>query len=350
MHHSSSQKKALVTGITGQDGAYLAQLLLEKQYIVYGAYRRSSKTNFWRIKSLGIHNHPRLHLVEFDITDMSSILWLIKEIQPHEIYNLAAQSLVSSSFTQPISSTQVNAIGPLNLLESIRIVNPGIRFYQASTSEMYGNTPTYPQTESTPFSPCSPYGAAKLYAHVLIDNYRKSYNLFACSGILFNHESPLRGYEFVTRKITNSLAKIHLGQLDSIELGNLDSKRDWGYAKEYVEGIWLMLQTDEPQDFVLATNRSESVRYFIQMAAEAAHIPIKFEGSGENEIAINQSTQQIILKINPKYYRPTEVNCLIGNPEKAKQILGWEPNTSLEQLCQMMVENDIYIHSNGYRS
>ncbi|KTD82777.1 GDP-mannose 4,6-dehydratase [Legionella waltersii] len=338
-------KKALITGITGQDGAYLAQLLLEKQYIVYGAYRRSSKTNFWRIQTLGINQHPRLHLVEFDITDMSSILWLLKQIQPDEVYNLAAQSLVSSSFSQPIASTNVNALGPLNFLESKRIVNPNIRFYQASTSEMFGNTPIQPQSETTPFNPCSPYGAAKLYAHVLTDSYRKGYNLFACSGILFNHESPLRGHEFVTRKITSSLAKIRSGKLDYFELGNIDSKRDWGYAKEYVRGIWLMLQTDEPQDFVLAKNRAESVRYFIQIAAEAAEIPLKFENSGVNEIAINEKTQQVILKINPEFYRPADVNYLIGNPEKARKLLGWKSEISLEHLCQMMVENDIYINS-----
>jgi GDPmannose 4,6-dehydratase len=334
-------KITIITGITGQDGAYLAQLLLTKGYIVYGTYRRTSSVNFWRIEELGIQNHPNLHLVEYDLTDLGSSVALVQKVQPTEIYNLAAQSFVGVSFDQPSTTAQITGLGCLNLLEAIRLVNPKIRFYQASTSEMFGKVQAIPQIESTPFYPRSPYGVAKLYAHWMTVNYRESYNIFGSSGILFNHESPLRGREFVTRKITDSVAKIKLGQLDCLELGNLDAKRDWGYAKEYVEGMWRMLQADEPDTFVLATNRTETVRDFVRLAFNGAGIEVDFKGSEEQEIAIDSATGKVVMRINPKFYRPAEVELLIGDPAKAKAKLGWGPETTLEQLCQMMVEADL---------
>lgn len=332
---------AIITGITGQDGAYLAQLLLDKGYQVYGTFRRASSVNFWRIKELGIDKHPNLHLVEYDLTDLSTSIRLLQNTKATEVYNLAAQSFVGVSFDQPATTAEITGIGPLNLLEAIRIVNPKIRFYQASTSEMFGKVQAIPQDESTPFYPRSPYGVAKLYAHWMTINYRESYGIFGCSGILFNHESPLRGLEFVTRKITDGIAKIKLGKLDVLELGNLDAKRDWGYAKEYVEGMWRMLQADKPDTYVLATNRTETVRDFISMAGKAAGFDLVFEGTGENEIGIERKTGKVLVKVNPKFYRPAEVDLLIGNPEKAWEILGWKPKTNLEDLCLMMVESDI---------
>lgn len=340
-------KKALVTGITGQDGAYLAQLLLEKGYTVYGTYRRTSSVNFWRIEELGIGQHPQLHLVEYDLTDLSSSIRLLQSTGVSEVYNLAAQSFVGVSFEQPVTTTEITGLGALNLLEAIRTVNPKIRFYQASTSEMFGKVQEVPQVESTPFYPRSPYGVAKLYAHWMTINYRESYGIFGCSGILFNHESPLRGREFVTRKITDSVAKIKLGKLDCLELGNMDAKRDWGFAKEYVEGMWRMLQADEPDTFILATNRTETVRDFVTMAFKAADIALAWEGGAENEQARCVKTGKILVKVNPKFYRPAEVELLIGNPQKAKEVLGWEPKTSLEELCQMMVKADIARNENG---
>ena len=334
-------KTAIITGITGQDGAYLAELLLKKGYKVYGTYRRTSSVNFWRIEELGVAKHPNLHLVEYDLTDLSASIRLLKTTEPSEIYNLAAQSFVGVSFDQPITTAEITGLGPVNLLEAIRIVNPAIRFYQASTSEMFGKVQAIPQIESTPFYPRSPYGVAKLYAHWMTINYRESYNVFASSGILFNHESPLRGREFVTRKITDSMAKISLGQLDVLELGNMDAKRDWGFAKEYVEGMWRMLQADKPDTYVLATNRTETVRDFVTMAAKAACFDLVWEGAAENEIAVNRSSGKTVVKVNPKFYRPAEVELLIGNPEKAKKELDWEPTTTLEQLCAMMVKEDI---------
>lgn len=333
--------KTIITGITGQDGAYLAQLLLEKGYVVFGTYRRTSSVNFWRIEELGIQNHPNLHLVEYDLTDLSSSIRLLQTTGATEVYNLAAQSFVGVSFEQPITTAEITGIGPVNLLEAIRIVNPEIRFYQASTSEMFGKVQAIPQIESTPFYPRSPYGVAKLYAHWMTINYRESYNIFGCSGILFNHESPLRGREFVTRKITDSMAKIKLGKLDVLELGNLDAKRDWGYARDYVEGMWRMLQADKPDTYVLATNRTETVRDFVSMAAKAAGFTIEWQGKNEHEIGIDSATGKKLVTINPKFYRPAEVELLIGNPEKAKKELGWEPKTTLEDLCKMMVEADI---------
>ena len=354
-------KTAIITGISGQDGAYLAELLLDKGYTVYGTYRRTSSVNFWRIEELGIQNHPNLHLVEYDLTDLGGSIALVQKVQPDEIYNLAAQSFVGVSFDQPNTTAQITGIGALNLLDAIRLVNPEIRFYQASTSEMFGKVQAIPQIEDTPFYPRSPYGVAKLYAHWMTVNYRESYGIFGSSGILFNHESPLRGREFVTRKITDSVAKIKLGKLDCMDLGNIDVKRDWGYAKEYVEGMWRMLQANEPDTFVLATNRTESVRDFVRMAFKGAGIAVEFKGSAENETAVVAAldpalTQrekklmvgQTVMRINPKFYRPAEVELLIGNPAKAKAKLGWEPTTTLEQLCQMMVEADLRRNEVGF--
>jgi GDPmannose 4,6-dehydratase len=341
-------KTTIITGITGQDGAYLAQLLLHKDYIVYGTYRRTSSVNFWRLEELGINNHPNLHLVEYDLTDMGASISLVQKVQPSEIYNLAAQSFVGVSFDQPNTTTQITGIGALNLLEAIRLIDRKIRFYQASTSEMFGRPQAIPQIESTPFYPRSPYGVAKLYAHWMTVNYRESYDIFGSSGILFNHESPLRGREFVTRKITDSVAKIKLGQLNSLELGNLDAKRDWGFAKEYVEGMWRMLQADEPDTFVLATNRTETVRDFVRMAFKGAGITVDFLGKGENETAVDTASGKTVMRINPRFYRPAEVDLLIGDPAKAKTKLGWEPKTTLEQLCQMMIEADLRRNQLGF--
>ena len=341
-------KKAIITGATGQDGAYLAQLLLEKGYEVYGTFRRTSSVNFWRMDELGIQNHPNLHLVEFDLTDLGCTIALVQKVQPDEIYNLAAQSFVGVSFDQPSTTAQITGIGALHLLEAIRLVNRKIRFYQASTSEMFGKVQAIPQIESTPFYPRSPYGVAKLYAHWMTVNYRESYDIFGSSGILFNHESPLRGREFVTRKITDSVAKIKLGQLDVLELGNLDAKRDWGFAKEYVEGMWRMLQADEPDTFVLATNRTETVRDFVRMAFKGAGIEVDFKGKAENETAVDVATGKTVMRINPAFYRPAEVELLIGDPAKAKAKLGWAPTTTLEQLCQMMVEADLLRNQAGF--
>jgi GDPmannose 4,6-dehydratase len=334
-------KKALITGITGQDGAYLAQLLLDKGYLVTGTYRRSSSVNFWRIEELGVATHPNLNLVEYDLTDLSSSVRLIQAAEPDEVYNLAAQSFVGVSFEQPLATASITGLGAVNLLEAIRIVNPKIRFYQASTSEMFGKVQAIPQVEDTPFYPRSPYGIAKLYAHWMTVNYRESYGIFGSSGILFNHESPLRGREFVTRKITDSVAKIVLNKLDVLELGNLDAKRDWGYAKEYVEGMWRILQADSPDTFVLATNRTETVRDFVTMAFKGAGVGLEWRGSGERETGHCARTGKELVRVSPKFYRPAEVDLLIGDPTRAKTVLGWEPKTTLEQLCQMMVDADL---------
>ncbi|MCC9647000.1 GDP-mannose 4,6-dehydratase [Rubrivivax sp. JA1029] len=334
-------KSAVITGITGQDGAYLTQLLLSKGYRVYGTFRRTSSVNFWRLEELGVAGHENLHLVEFDLTDLSTCIRLLQTAEPAEVYNLAAQSFVGVSFEQPLTTGEITGIGAANLLEAVRIVDRKIRFYQASTSEMFGKVQAIPQSETTPFYPRSPYGVAKLYAHWMTVNYRESYDLFASSGILFNHESPLRGKEFVTRKITDGMAKLKLGLAGPLELGNIDAKRDWGYAQEYVEGMWRMLQADAPDTFVLATNRTETVRDFVTMAARAAGFEPEFAGHAEAETAVDKKTGQLIMRINPRYYRPAEVDLLIGNPEKAARVLGWKPQTTLEQLCDMMVKADI---------
>ncbi len=340
-------KTAIITGITGQDGAYLTELLLHKGYIVYGTYRRTSSVNFWRMEELGVVNHPDLHLVEFDLTDMGSCIRLLQKSGATEVYNLAAQSFVAVSFDQPETTAQITGLGALHLLEAIRIVNPAIRYYQASTSEMFGKVQAIPQDESTPFYPRSPYGVAKLYAHWMTINYRESHQIFASSGILFNHESPLRGLEFVTRKITDSLAKIKLGKQDVLELGNMDAKRDWGFAKEYVEGMYLMLQADKPDTYVLATNRTETVRDFVTMAGKAVGFDLVWQGKAESEVGVDRNTGKTLVRVNPKFYRPAEVDLLIGNPEKAWRELGWKPDTTLEALCQMMVEADIRRNERG---
>jgi len=341
-------KRAILTGITGQDGAYLAELLLNKGYEVFGTYRRTSSVNFWRIEELGIDQHPNLKLVEYDLTDATNSVRMVAEIQPDEIYNLAAQSFVGVSFEQPIATAHITGLGAVHLLEAIRIVNPKIKFYQASTSEMFGLVQEVPQTERTPLYPRSPYGVAKLYAHWMTINYRESYDIFGSSGILFNHESPLRGREFVTRKITDSVAKIKLGSLDCIELGNMDAKRDWGFAKDYVDGMHRILQADNPDTYVLATNRTETVRDFVRLAFKSVDVNLEFKGSEEEEVAINTATGKTVVRINPKFYRPTEVELLIGDPEKAKNELGWEAKTSLEELCTMMVQADLRRNESGF--
>lgn len=341
-------KKAIITGITGQDGAYLAELLLNKGYTVFGTFRRTASVNFWRIEELGIDKDPNLHLVEYDLTDLSASIRLLEQTQAKEVYNLAAQSFVGVSFDQPLTTADITGMGPVNLLEAIRIVDSSIKFYQASTSEMFGKVQAIPQKEDTPFYPRSPYGVAKLYAHWMTINYRESYNIFGTSGILFNHESPLRGQEFVTRKITNSIARIKLGKQDKLELGNMDAKRDWGYAKDYIEGMWRMLQADEPDTFVLATNRTETVRDFVTLACKAADIDVEWKGAQENEIAIDTVTGKTIISVNPKFYRPSEVDLLIGDATKAKEILGWQAKTTLEELCNMMVEADLRRNEIGF--
>ncbi|ELY2016887.1 GDP-mannose 4,6-dehydratase [Flavobacterium psychrophilum] len=341
-------KKAIITGITGQDGAYLAELLLSKGYEVYGTYRRSSSMNFWRIEELGIQNDPNLHLLEYDLNDQTSNIRLIDKVQPDEIYNLAAQSFVGVSFDQPISTAQTTGIGALHLLEAIRIINPKIRFYQASTSEMFGKVQQVPQTEDTPFYPRSPYGFSKLFAHWATINYRESYDIFGVSGILFNHESPLRGREFVTRKITDTVAKISLKKQSILELGNLDAQRDWGYAKEYVEGMYKMLQYKDAETFVLATNKTFTVKTFVELSFKQIGVDLVWKGQGVDEKGFNQKTNELLVQINPAFFRPSEVELLIGDAKKANDLLNWHPETSLEKLCSIMVEADIRRNTNGF--
>lgn len=334
-------KRALITGVTGQDGAYLAEFLLLKGYEVFGTYRRSSTTNFWRLNELNIKDHPNLRLLEYDLTDLSANIRILESSKPDEVYNLAAQSFVGISFDQPVATAKITGLGVLNLLEAIRIVNPRVRFYQASSSEMFGKVQEIPQTENTPFYPRSPYGVAKLYGHWITINYRESYDIFASSGILFNHESPLRGMQFVTRKITDGVAKIQNGQLSHIELGNLNAKRDWGFAKDYVEGMYLMLQAEKPCSYILATNTTMSVREFVTHAFQAVNIDIQWEGKGIDEVGVDRSSGKILVKVDPHYFRAAEVDLLIGDPEKAKKELGWTPKTSSMELCKMMVEADV---------
>jgi GDPmannose 4,6-dehydratase len=341
-------KTAIVTGISGQDGAYLAENLLGRGYTVYGTYRRTSSVNFWRIDELGISQHPQLKLVEYDLTDMGSAIRLIETSEATEVYNLAAQSFVGVSFDQPITTGQITGLGAAYLLEAIRTVNRDIRFYQASTSEMFGKVQAIPQTEDTPFYPRSPYGVAKLYAHWLTVNYRESFGIFGTSGILFNHESPLRGREFVTRKITDTVAKIVLGKAELLELGNLDAKRDWGYAKDYVEGMRLMLQADTPDTYVLATNRTETVRDFVWLAFKQVGIEIVWSGKEESETGTDAKTGKLLVRVNPQFYRPAEVELLIGDPAKAKAHLGWEPTVQLEELAGLMVEADMRRNQTGW--
>jgi GDPmannose 4,6-dehydratase len=332
-------KKALITGITGQDGAYLAQLLLSKGYEVYGAFRRSASSNFWRLEELGVAN--QIKMVSFDLLEYSNIQRTLEKVQPDEIYNLAAQSFVAASFEQPLYTSDVDALGVTRLLEAIRSVNPKIRFYQASTSEMFGLVQEVPQTEKTPFYPRSPYGVAKLYAHWMTVNYRESYGMHASSGILFNHESPLRGLEFVTRKITSTLARIKKGSAETLELGNLSAKRDWGFAGDYVEGMWRMVQQDTPDDYVLATGETHTVQEFVDLAAQAAGFELEWSGQDADMRAKDAKSGKLIVKVNPEFFRPAEVELLIGSPEKAEKFLGWKPSVKLDELVKMMTETDM---------
>lgn len=319
-------KKAFITGITGQDGAYLAKFLVSKGYKVYGGYRRTSTRNLWRLHYLDVKKD--IELIPIDLLDMGSIIQAIKISDPDEIYNLAAQSFVGVSFEQPIATGEISGLGTTKILESIRLINPEIKFYQASTSEMYGNAP-HPQSEQTPFEPASPYAAAKLYSHWVTKNYREGYKMFTCSGILFNHESPIRGIEFVTKKITDSVARIKMGYTKELFLGNLDSKRDWGFAGDYVEAMWMMLQHDKPDDYVVATGETHSVREFCEEAFSVANLNYKD-----------------YVKVDKKFFRPVDVNYLLGDPKKAKEILGWKPKTQFKELVKMMVEADIEKYKN----
>jgi len=337
----SSSKTAIITGITGQDGAYLAKLLLEQGYNVVGAFRRTSSVNFWRLSELGIQGHRRLELVEHDLLDAGSCIRLVKNHAPTEIYNLAAQSFVGVSFDQPVNTGLITGMGVVNLLEAVRIVDPAIRFYQASTSEMFGKVQAVPQNEDTAFYPRSPYGVAKLYAHWMTVNYREAYDIYGVSGILFNHESPLRGREFVTRKITDAVARLHLGKGEALALGNLEARRDWGFAGDYVDGMWRMLQADIPDTYVLATGRAQSVRDFVELAFQVVDRELQWEGAGEQEVGRDARNGDVLVRVDPRHYRPAEVELLIGNPAKSREQLGWEAQTSLEELCRMMVEADL---------
>lgn len=336
-----SLKKAVVTGLTGQDGAYLAKFLLENGYHVVGTYRRTSTDNFWRLNYLGIRNHPMLSLYEFDLTDLSSCVRLVSESVPDEIYNLAAQSFVGASFEQPVTTAQITGVGALNLLEAIRITGSKSKFYQASTSELYGMVQEVPQSELTPFYPRSPYGVAKLFAHWATINYHESYGIHACTGILFNHESPLRGAEFVTRKITCGVANYKFGSREPVSLGNLNARRDWGFAGDYVEGMWRILQSEIPDNYVLATGKTYTVRDFASLACSAAGIDVVWEGEGVDEIGIDKKNGSTIFSVSSAFYRPAEVDLLVGNPLKAKQMLGWEAKTQVDELARIMVDSDI---------
>ena len=336
-------KVALITGTTGQDGSYLAELLLEKNYIVHGMVRRSSSFNRERIDHLhnDIKNRDNFFLHYGDLTDSSNLNRLLEKIKPNEIYNLGAQSHVKISFEVPEYTAEVDAVGTLRFLDAIKEVGIDTKFYQASTSELYGKVQEIPQNENTPFYPRSPYAVAKLYAYWAVVNYREAYNIFACNGILFNHESPRRGSNFVTRKITRTVAGINQGSGEILTLGNIDAQRDWGYAPEYVEGMWLILQQESPSDYVLATGKTNSVRTFIELAFSEIDIQINWQGSGVDEIGIDSTTGKVLVKIDKKYYRPTEVDLLLGDATKAKEELKWESKTSLRQLVKIMVESDI---------
>ena len=347
-------KRAFITGITGQDGSYLAEFLLEKGYEVFGLVRRKSKLDFGNLE--GTVAKEKIHFIFGDITDMSTMLNAIKEAWPDEVYNLAAQSYVAQSFREPVASANITGIGVLNVLEAIRIIKPDTKFYQASTSEMFGgcieeqgeNFDGY--TEESHFHPRSPYGVAKLYAHWITKNYRESYNMFAATGILFNHESERRGHEFVTRKITDSVAKIKLGLQDCLELGNLDAKRDWGYSKDYVRAMWLILQNDKPDDYVIASHQTHTVREFVESAFKVVGIELKWEGSEVDEIGVDTLTGKTLVKVDSKYYRPAEVNLLLGNPAKAEKELGWSREVSFNQLVEKMVKHDFDLVSNQIKN
>lgn len=332
-------KNALITGITGQDGSYLAELLLEKGYEVYGIMRRKSVLDYGNAE----HLKDKIHFIYADMTDEISLITAMQISQADEVYNLAAQSFVATSWEQPIATAEIDAMGVTKLLEAIRIVKPSARFYQASTSEMFGLVQEMPQTEKTPFYPRSPYGVAKLYGHWITKNYRESYGLFACSGILFNHESERRGLEFVTRKITDAVARIAAGKQEYVELGNMDSKRDWGHSKDYVRAMWLMLQQDTPDDYVIATGETRTVREFVETAFSHAGIEVQWQGSGIDEIGIDKATGKTIVKVNKKFFRPAEVDVLLGNPAKAEAALDWKREISFSQLVERMVKNDMAI-------
>ena len=334
-------KTALITGIMGQDGAYLAQLLLRKGYRVYGTYRRYSSANLWRLAYLNLLKHKNLELTSHDISDLGGAIRLLEWCQPDEVYNLAAQSFVASSFEQPTHTSLITGLGVLNMLEAIRVVNPNIRFYQASSSEMFGKVQSVPQTEETSFYPRSPYGVAKLFGHWMTINFRESYGIFASSGILFNHESPLRGEEFVTRKITAAAAAIKMGSAQKLALGNLDAQRDWGFAGDYVEGIWSILNAPEPDTFLLATNVTCTVRSFASMAFDEVGIPLEWRGEGLEEKGYCATSGRELVYVDPAFHRPAEVDALLGNPEKAARVLGWQPKTSVRELCSMMVQADL---------
>ncbi|MBR3678821.1 MAG: GDP-mannose 4,6-dehydratase [Oscillospiraceae bacterium] len=334
-------KHALITGITGQDGSYLAELLLEKGYEVYGIMRRKSVVDYGNVD----HLKEKIHFIYADMTDIVSLISAMRESQADEVYNLAAQSFVATSWEQPLATAEIDALGVTNLLEAIRIVKPSARFYQASTSEMFGLVQAIPQDENTPFYPRSPYGVAKLYGHWITKNYRESFGLFACSGILFNHESERRGKEFVTRKITDAAARIALGVQEYVELGNLDAKRDWGHSKDYVRAMWLMLQQDQPDDYVVATGETRTVREFVECAFSAVGIDVAWQGEGVDTIGINQANGKTVVKINKKFYRPAEVELLLGNPAKAEERLGWKRDISFDELVSRMAKNDMALVS-----
>ncbi|MBQ9139397.1 MAG: GDP-mannose 4,6-dehydratase [Ruminococcus sp.] len=335
-------KNALITGITGQDGSYLAELLLEKGYNVYGIWRRKATVDYGNIA----HLKDRITLIYADMTDAVSLVTAMKISQADEVYNLAAQSFVSTSWDTPIGTADINAIGVTNMLEAIRIVKPEAKFYQASTSEMFGMVQETPQRETTPFYPRSPYGVAKLYGHWITKNYRESYGMFACSGILFNHESERRGLEFVTRKITDAAVRISLSLQEYVELGNLDAKRDWGHSKDYVRAMWLMLQQDTPDDYVIATNETRTVREFAETAFRCVGIDVIWQGSGADEIGINKANGSTIVRINRDFFRPAEVDFLLGDPSKAEEKLGWKRDISFSELVERMVRNDLDIVKN----
>ena len=332
-------KKALITGITGQDGPYLAKFLLGMGYEIYGLHRRSSTPNFWRLDALRVTQ--KVKLVEGDLLDQTSLMKAIEKSEPDEVYNLAAQSFVASSWKEPMYTSEVTGLGVLKVLEAIKNVNSKIKFYQASSSEMFGKVQEIPQKETTPFYPRSPYGVAKVFGYWTTVNYRESYNMFTCNGILFNHESPLRGEEFVTRKITKGIAETKKGTIDYIELGNLDAKRDWGFAGDYVEAIWLMLQQEKPDDYVVATGETHTVREFVELAFKEACIDILWKGLGLAEVGYDKDSGKTLVKVSEQFYRPAEVEILIGDPSKAKKILGWQPKVTFKGLVKMMVEGDL---------
>ena len=331
-------KRAFITGVMGQDGAYLSKLLLDKGYEVWGAFRRSASLNDWRLRRLGVQDDVKL--IPFELLEFSNIVRVIEKVEPDEVYNLAAQSFVGVSFEQPIFTGDVDGLAVARILEAIRMLKLPARFYQASTSEMFGQIQDSIQSEKTPFYPRSPYGVAKLYGHWITVNYREAFGMHTSSGILFNHESPLRGIEFVTRKITSTLVRIKRGEANMLELGNMDAKRDWGFAGDYVDGMWRMLQQDDGDDFVLATGRTETVRDFVRLAGKATGFDLEFEGRGVDEIAIDRKSGRTLVKVNPEFFRPAEVEVLIGDPGKAKEKLGWAPKIGLEELAEMMVEAD----------